>query len=132
MPREEDHLPPDQGHVTQDRADRGDRIVVHPRVLATIAALTALSVPGVARLRSQRLRLLAYWLGLRRVPGIQLHVSGDAVSLELHLVVNAGFSLLEVSRQVQATVERAIKQMTDMEVRQVNIHIDSVRAATYA
>jgi uncharacterized alkaline shock family protein YloU len=76
--------------------------------------------------------LLAYWLGLHRVPGVQLQLSDGAVSLDLHLVVNTGFSLLEVSRQVQAAVERAVSQMTDTEVRQVNIYVDGVRAATYA
>jgi len=136
----ERRLPAEPGHDTltsgtadgRTKAHGADRIIVHPRVLATIAALAALSVPGVARLCSHRLRLLAYWIGLHRVPGVQLQLSDGAVSLDLHLVVNTGFSLLEVSRQVQAAVERAVSQMTDTEVRQVNIYVDGVRAATYA
>ncbi|MGQ9553557.1 MAG: Asp23/Gls24 family envelope stress response protein [Anaerolineae bacterium] len=109
-----------------------DRIIVHPQVLATIAALTALSVPGVARLRAHPWAWLTRWLRRCRVPGVQLRVDGDMVSVDLYLVINAGFGLLEVSRCVQAAVERAIAEMTDMQVRQVNVHVDGVRAATYS
>jgi len=109
-----------------------DRIVVHPQVLATIAALTALSIPGVARLRACPWSLLTRWFHRCRVPGVQLRVDGDAVSVDLHVIINAGFGLLEVSRRVQASVARAIVEMTDMQVRQVNMHVDGVRAATYS
>ncbi|NPV06444.1 MAG: Asp23/Gls24 family envelope stress response protein [Anaerolineae bacterium] len=109
-----------------------DRIVVHPRVIATIAALTALSVPGVARLQEGG---CGRWLRVargRRVRGVQLRIDGDTVAIQLHLVISAGFSLLEVSRRVQSAVARAITEMTDMQVQHVNIEIEGVRAATYA
>lgn len=109
-----------------------DRIVVHPRVIATIAALTALSVPGVARLQEGGLERCARLLRIRRSPGVDLRIQGDTVSIDLHLVISAGFSLLDVSRRVQSAVARAITEMTDMRVRQVNVQIEGVRAATYA
>lgn len=109
-----------------------DRIIVHPRVLARIAALTALSVPGVARLRESAVFRLMPWLRRQRVPGVALRVHGESVLIDLHLVVNAGFGLLEVSRHVQNAVARTVNEMTDMRVRQVNVHVDGVRAATYS
>jgi len=109
-----------------------DRIVVHPRVVATIAALTALSVPGVARMDESGLERVLRFVRGRRAPGVELHLDGNSVAIELRLVVSAGFSLLEVSRRVQAAVARAITEMTDMQVRQVNVQIEGVRGATYA
>jgi uncharacterized alkaline shock family protein YloU len=114
-------LPPDQ-----------DRVIVHPRVLSTIAALTALSVPGVARLQPTAGPVSRLLWGRSGVPGVGLRTRGDSVMLDLHLVVNAGFGLLEVSRRVQAAVHRAVAEMTDMQVRQVDVYVDGVRAGTYS
>lgn len=108
-----------------------DRIIVHPQVLATIATLTALSVPGVARLRASRLGPLAGLFRRQSFPGVQLRLDGDMVSVDLYLVASGGFALLDVARRVQAVVSRAVTEMTDMQVRQVNVHVDGVRAATY-
>ncbi|MHB0876368.1 MAG: Asp23/Gls24 family envelope stress response protein [Anaerolineae bacterium] len=109
-----------------------DRVIVHPRVLSTIAALTALSVPGVARLRPSA-SLAAYLLhGRRGVAGVGLRTRGDSAMIDLHLVINAGFGLLEVSRRVQAAVTRAVTEMTDMQVRQVDVYVDGVRTGTYS
>ena len=114
-------MPPDQ-----------DRVIVHPRVISTIAALTALSVPGVARLRPTASPLSRLLMRRWSVPGVGLRTRGDSVVVDLHLVVNAGFGLLEVSRGVQAAVHRAITEMTDMQVRQVDVFVDGVRTGTYS
>ena len=109
-----------------------DRVIVHPRVLSIIAALTALSVPGVARLRPTSSPLLRLWQRRNGVPGVSLRTHGDSVMIDLHLVANAGFGLLSVSRRVQAAVARAVAEMTDMQVRQVDVYVDGVRAGTYS
>jgi len=109
-----------------------DRIVVHPRVLATIASLAALSVPGVARLRSRRLAFPLRLLWPMAGRAVRLRVDDHAVFVDLHLILNAGYSLLEASRKVQEAVARTIEEMTDMRVLQVNVHIEGVRSATYS
>jgi uncharacterized alkaline shock family protein YloU len=58
-------------------------------------------------------------------------VDGDLVAIDLFLVLSGGFALLDVSRRVQAAVVRAIAEMTDMQARQVNVHVVGVRAASY-
>lgn len=109
-----------------------DRVIVHPRVLSTIAALTALSVPGVARLRPTSGLLTRLLWRQSAASGVGLRARGDSVVVDLHLVVNAGFGLLEVSRSVQAAVHRAVAEMTDMQVRQVDVYVDGVRTGTYS
>lgn len=109
-----------------------DRVVVHPRVLSTIAALTALSVPGVARLRPTASPAVRLWQRRNGIPGVGLRTHGDSVAIDLHLVLSAGFGLLDVSRRVQAAVARAVTEMTDMQVRQVDVYVDGVRAGTYS
>ena len=98
---------------------------IAPGVLTTIARLTALSVPGV--------------MGMAPVPGgvnrlfrrgsgegVRIEVEEDVVSVDLYLELALGSNMRDVGRRVQAEVERAIKDMVGMEVREVNVHIEDV------
>mgnify|MGYP005834580897 CR=1 FL=1 len=98
---------------------------IAPNVLATIARLTALSVPGVVRLEGA-----PNLLGRRSSDeGVRIDVSEDAVAVDLYLIVEQGRNMLALSREVQAQVDRAIKDMVGMPVREINIHILDVEPA---
>jgi len=109
-----------------------DRVVIRPRVLAQIAGLMARTVPGVARLQASWRTRLARWVGKKRYPGVRLRINDDEIAIELYIIASAGFNLLDVSHNVQDAVIRAVGEMTDMQVRRVDIHIVGVRAATYS
>ena len=97
------------------------KIMVEPEVIETIARLSALAVPGVARLISPT--------GLKRFlkqDGIKLEIAGNSVKLDLYIVTDADASMLTVGRQVQTEVTRAIEEMVGMEVESINIHIEDV------
>jgi uncharacterized alkaline shock family protein YloU len=96
-------------------------ITVAPDVVETIARLTALAVPGVARLISPT--------GLKRLlkqDGVHLEITGNTVRLDLYVVTDPGASMLTIGRKIQAEVTRAIEEMVGMEVEAVNIHIEDV------
>ncbi len=100
------------------------RITVAPQVLETIARLTTLAVPGVARLVPAR--------GMRRIvrhDGVEIEVSGNSVRVELHIVTEPDVNMLNVSHQIQAEVTRAIQDMVGMEVQSVDVHIEDVAHA---
>jgi len=97
------------------------KITVAPEVLETVARLTALAVPGVARLasRSGVGRLL-------RSDGVKLNIVGNSVRVALYVVTEPDVNMLGVGRQIQAEVTRAIQDMVGMEVKSVDVHIDDV------
>lgn len=98
---------------------------IAPNVLATIARLTALAVPGVIRLGNA-----SGFLGRRLAgEGAQIDVSEGAVAVQMYLVAEQGKNLLTLSREVQAEVTRAISDMVGMPVREVNVHIVDVEEA---
>jgi len=104
----------------QDQPQIG-KITVAPQVLETIARLTALAVPGVARLVSPQ--------GVRRLlrqDGVKLEVTGNSVRVELHVVTDPDVNMLGVSHQIQAQVTRAIQDMVGMQVQSVDVHIEDV------
>jgi len=97
------------------------KITIAPEVLETVARLTALAVPGVARLTSPPgvPRLL-------RQDGAEIEVVGNSVGVTLYVVTEPDASMLSVGRQIQAEVTRAIHDIVGMEVRSVDVHIEDV------
>ncbi|MGB9775942.1 MAG: Asp23/Gls24 family envelope stress response protein [Anaerolineae bacterium] len=101
------------------------RITVDREVLETIARLTALAVPGVARIAPvPRSRLL----GSRE--GVRITLQDGSVLVDLYLVVESGHNMLALGRQVQAEVTRAIQEMVGLDVEAVNVYIEDVVPAS--
>lgn len=102
-------------------------IQVSPSVLATLVRLTAVGVPGVARVGGGRPAWLR-WLPLRRVgPGVRVRVQPDGVRAEVELVVQQGHNMLEVASRVQQQVAEALEKMVGIPVRAVDVHILDVQ-----
>lgn len=98
------------------------RITVDPDVLETIARLTALAVPGVVRIAPdpQRARI---WGGK---DSVQITLRDGKVVVDLYIVVESGYNMLALGRQVQAEITRAIQDMVGLEVEAVNVYIEDV------
>jgi len=97
------------------------KTTIAPEVLETTARLTALAVPGVARLVPPP--------GMRRflrTDGVAIEVIGNSVRVKLYVVTEPDANMLNVGRQIQAEVSRAIQDMVGMEVESVDVHIDDV------
>ena len=107
------------------------KVIIAPNVLVTIARLTALSTPGVARMSPAWTESMGRLLR-RRSPGegVKIGVENDAVSVDLYIVVEQGVDILKLSREIQAEVSRAIHDMVGMEVKEVNIHIQDVETSS--
>lgn len=101
------------------------KIVIAPGVLITIAKLSALSVPGVARMAAVPGGVDKYFK--RGVAdGVQIHVRDHQLSAELYVVVTGGVDVHAVSEAIQTEVAHAMVDMVGMEVEAVNVHIEDV------
>jgi uncharacterized alkaline shock family protein YloU len=103
------------------------KVIIAPDVLITIARLTTLSVPGVAHMAGGWGKM-SRWLrrDTASSDGVQISVEGNTVAVGLHIVVEQGTNMLQVSRRIQTEVARAIENLVGMVVREVNIHIEDV------
>jgi uncharacterized alkaline shock family protein YloU len=110
--------------MSMDESRRG-RTTIAPEVLLTIARLSALGTPGVARTSPVP-------GGVNRLfkrgadDGVRIEVRDQAVAVDLYLVTDHGHNVREVSRAVQAAVARAIQEMVGMDVQAVHIHIEDI------
>lgn len=57
--------------------------------------------------------------------GVTLHEDG-AVSIELHIIVDSGINLMAVSRSIMSEVKYHVSRIAGVEVRQVDVCIDSM------
>ncbi len=104
---------------------RRGKTTIAPEVLVTIARLSALSVPGVARMSTAPIavdRLFQRSIN----EGVRLDVRGQSVLVDLHVVIRHDANVREVGRAVQTAVTRAIQDLVGMQVLAVNVHIEDV------
>jgi len=100
---------------------------IAPGVLATIARLTALSVPGVSRLSPAPLRSVgAIWGGHGPNAGVRVDLVDDAVVIDVYVVAESDASMLSLGREIQARVARAVRDMVGMPVRAVNVFVRDI------
>ena len=102
------------------------KVTIAPGVLVTIVQKTANSVEGVARL-SSHVPGVERLLGLQTVgQGVKVAVLGREVRVDVYLIGRRGVDLLEMGHQIQGQVTRTIQEITGMDVREVNVHIEDV------
>lgn len=95
-------------------------VVISPGVLCTIARLTTLSVPGVVAMSHQGMQR---FFRAGRGDGIKVQVVDGAVILDIYIIAATDVNMLELSREIQAQVTRAIHEIVGMAVQEVNVHI---------
>jgi uncharacterized alkaline shock family protein YloU len=96
-----------------------------PDVLITIVRMSALEVEGVSRMAPVKARGVS---GLLKhgSDGVVIEVEDNYLVADLHLVLEDGVNIREVSRTIQQRVARAISEMTGMEAVRINIHIEDI------
>ncbi len=101
------------------------KISIAPEVLATTARLTALAVPGVARL------IAPPGMGrLLQTSGVKVEVVDEnEVHVEIYVMTDPDVNMLSVGRKIRAEVTRALQDMVGVDVRAVDVHIEDVSFA---
>lgn len=94
-------------------------ITIAPAVLNTIARLTTLSVPGVARMGNsgQLLPMAA---------GTNVKVVNNKVKADVFVILYADCNFYATGQQIQHEVTRAISEIVGMEVQAINVHVQDV------
>jgi uncharacterized alkaline shock family protein YloU len=114
-------------------ADVKGRIHIADEVVEKVAALAAIEVPGVADLGGDFERAIEsvrerIGLGQKRGDqGVKADVKGHDVAVSVTVMVEYGYVVLDVARQVQANVARKTNRMLGLNVVEVNVTVDDVR-----
>lgn len=103
-------------------------VQIADEVIAIIAGLAATEVDGVSSMAGNVTNELVSKLGMRNLSkGVKVLVDSKAVSVELALNMEYGYSIPKTSAKVQERVKQAIENMTGLPVEEVNIRIAGVK-----
>ncbi len=61
--------------------------------------------------------------------GVRVREADGGLALELHVVVDYGINLAEVTSMVQSRVTYEVERHTGLDVKSVDVHVDSARRA---
>lgn len=105
------------------------RIHISPQAIATIASLAVMDSYGVVGMTNKNLagdlaEILQkdHW---RR--GVEVSLDGDAVAIDLYVILEYGLRLSEVAHNIMSAVRYSVEKALGMPVIAVNVHIQSVR-----
>ncbi len=103
-------------------------IRISPGVLATIAGLTAVAVPGVLRTSGGLVHGMGRLIGRDHNPtkGVRVRFRDETVYLDIHVVVEQGADLVRVGSQIQRDVAEAIDKMVGVPVAEINVYVQDM------
>ncbi len=102
------------------------KVTIAPDVLVTIVQKTSLAQPGVAQL-CDHVPGVKRLLGMQTESrGVSVAVADNRVTVNVHLIAHRGADLLQMGRDLQAQVSRALRDIVGMEACEINIHIDDI------
>ena len=104
------------------------RVKVANEVIAEIAALTAMQIPGVAGVadRNNQITRVIRRGGLHRGVRVEL-VRDDSLKLQLFLVAESGRNLPALASEVQRQVVAAVDRMLGLQTSTVDVFFADVR-----
>jgi uncharacterized alkaline shock family protein YloU len=111
------------------------RITIADEVVEKVAGLAAIEVAGVADLGGDFERAVEsvrerIGLGNKRGDqGVKADVKGQEVAISVTVMVEFGYVVLDVARQVQLNVARKTQRMLGLRVVEVNVTVDDVRTS---
>lgn len=96
-------------------------------VVAVIAALAATEIDGVHSMAGNITNELIGKFGMKNLSkGVKILMEGGVVRVEMMVVVRYGYSIPEVSGQIQERVSQQIENMTGLTVSEVNVRVAGV------
>ncbi len=104
-------------------------LIINSDVLTTITGAAATNCYGVKGMavRSKADGLVHLLRRESMAKGVKVNYNEDgSVSIELHIIVDNGVNLMAVSRSIMSEVRYNVNRITGVEVKQVNVCIDSM------
>ena len=112
---------------TNVEAAGSGKIVFADDVIATIAALAAADVEGVAGMSGGVVEGLTEMLGKKNITkGVKVEVGTEEAAVDVFVNVRYGFRIQEVCANLQQAIKSAVETMTGLRVVEVNAYVQTV------
>ena len=111
-------------NVTSDSS-----VVISDEVVSVIAGMAVSEVPGVVDTAGGFAGGISEVLsGKKKISkGIKVEVGEKETKIDVNIIVEYGTRIPDVAFEIQNRVKKAVKEMTGLEVLEVNVHVQGVR-----
>lgn len=100
---------------------------ISDEVIASIAGIATMDVPGVVSMSSGLIGGMAEMIGKRNpAKGVKVQVGAREVAIDLFILVEYGLRIPDVALQVQEKVKEAVETATGLTVLEINVHVQGV------
>ena len=107
--------------------DKDGNIAISNDVIATISAIAAKSIEGVAGMVNSLAGGFAELLGKKNPSkGVKVTINDRDVKIEMFVVVDYGVKIPDVAWEIQGKVKNEVEAMTGLNVVAVNVNIEGV------
>ncbi|MBM7701584.1 Asp23/Gls24 family envelope stress response protein [Metabacillus iocasae] len=104
------------------------RVEIAPEVIEVIAGIAASEVEGVTAMRGNFATGVVEKLGKKNHgKGVKVELSETGIKVDVYCMMKFGVSIPVVAQKVQDNIRQALKNMTAIELEEVNIHIVGVQ-----
>ncbi len=116
-------------YTVKDEKDGGEVLIAND-VIATIACVAATEVEGVAAMSGNITNEIIGKLGVKNSSkGARIDLDNGEVRADLSITMQYGYSIPKVCAVVQERVAAAIRNMTGLDVVEVNVHVVGVNVS---
>ncbi|HLD94598.1 MAG TPA: Asp23/Gls24 family envelope stress response protein [Anaerolineales bacterium] len=113
--------------MATDQVPHGS-IHIAPRAIATIAYQAAVESYGVVGLASKNVfDGLTNFIVKDPTHGIEVRYEGEAISIDLYVVVEYGTNIKAVADSVASTVRFHVEKAIGLPILEVNVHVQGLR-----
>ena len=113
---------------TEEIPDEVGSVKVADEVLSIVAGLAASEVPGVAGMSGGIVGGITELLGKQNFSkGVKILTTGKTVTVEIHVMIEYGFTIPDVAIAIQEKVKEAVENMTGFDVTAVDVHVEGIR-----
>jgi|SRR5690625_877917 len=103
------------------------KIEIAPEVIEVITGLAVAEVDGISTMRGTFTERFG-----KKSPshGVKVELVNGGVVVDLHVVLKYGKAIPKVAQEIQTNVKQTLKNMADLDVKEVNIHVVDLEMET--
>ncbi|GEM04429.1 hypothetical protein HMI01_14170 [Halolactibacillus miurensis] len=104
------------------------KVEIAPDVIEVIAGIATSEIKGVYSTRGNFAVGVAEKFGLKsHSKGIKVELTEEGVMIDVFVVFDFGVTIPVVAQKVQANIRETLKNMTALEIQEINVHVVGVQ-----
>lgn len=104
------------------------KVEIAPEVIEVMTGIAASEVEGLSSMRGNFASGVVERFGKKtHGKGVKVELTNDGILIDLYVVLQFSVSIPGVAQQLQTNIRQTIKNMTALEISEINIHVVGIQ-----